>query len=68
MRTGRPRKVSPEQYAALQAEAARRAGGKSNRQLADETGLTLDYVGVLVAKIRRDIERSVKVNVEVSST
>jgi len=51
-----PRKITPEIQALLETEARRRAHGRTNKQLAQLTGLTPAYVAQIVARMRRKIE------------
>lgn len=49
-------KITPEIQALLEAEARRRAHARTNKELAQLTGLTPAYVAQIVARIRRQIE------------
>jgi len=53
----RPRKITPEIRALLEAEAQRRAECRSNKSLARITGLSERYVAKVLSEIRHEIER-----------
>jgi hypothetical protein len=60
----RPTKMTADAMKLLQTEAQRRAEAKTNKELAQLTGLAPMYVANVVAKIRRSICQRVEVSRE----
>ena len=52
-------KVTPEIESVLRTEAALRAKSRTNKQIAETTGLAPMYVAQMVARFRREIELNV---------